>query len=71
MTDIPRGITARRLIKALHQDGFTLKRARRSHRIYAHPDGHRLSDTFPIGTLKAMITDTRWDEDDLRRLALF
>lgn len=53
MTDVPRGITARRFIQALHEDGFFLKRARGSHRIYRHPDGrrvviayHRLSDTF-------------------------
>jgi len=77
MTVTPRGITARQLIKALHEDGFELKRTRGSHRIYRHPDGrrlvvayHRLGDTFPIGTLKAMIRDAGWIEDDLRRLGL-
>jgi len=77
MTDVPRGITARRLLKALHEDGFILRRTRGSHHSYAHPDGrrvvvayHRLSDTFPIGTLKAMIGDISWSEDDLRRLDL-
>lgn len=77
MTVTPRGITARQLIKALHEDGFELKRTRGSHRIYRHPDGrrivvayHRLGDTFPIGMLKAMIRDAGWIEDDLRRLGL-
>lgn len=77
MTVTPRGTTARQLIKALHEDGFELKRTRGSHRIYRHPDGrrivvayHRLGDTFPTGTLKAMIRDAGWIEDDLRRLGL-
>ena len=77
MTDVPRGITARRLLRALKDDGFTLKRTRGSHRIYAHPDGrrvvlayHRLNDTFPLGTLKAMISDAGWNEHDLHRLNL-
>jgi mRNA interferase HicA len=77
MTVTPRGITARQLIKALHEDGFELKRTRGSHRIYRHLDGrrmvvayHRLGDTFPMGTLKAMIRDAGWTEDDLRRLGL-
>jgi mRNA interferase HicA len=77
MTDVPRGITARRLIRALHQDGFILKRTRGSHRIYRHPDGrrillayHGLNDAFPIGTLKAIIADAGWNETDLRRLDL-
>jgi predicted RNA binding protein YcfA (HicA-like mRNA interferase family) len=77
MTDISRGITARDLIRALHADGFRLTRMRGSHRIYRHADGrrvvvayHRVSDAFPIGTLKAMIADIGWTNDDLRRLGL-
>ena len=77
MTEVPRGITARQLIQALHKDGFTLKRTRGSHRVYRHTDGrrvvvasHGLNDPFPIGTLKAMITDAGWSRDDLRRLGL-
>jgi predicted RNA binding protein YcfA (HicA-like mRNA interferase family) len=78
MSEIPRGISARQFIRALHADGFFLKRTPRgSHRIYGHSDGrrvvvayHHLSDTFPIGTLRAMITDAGWDQDDLRRLGL-
>jgi predicted RNA binding protein YcfA (HicA-like mRNA interferase family) len=77
MTDIPRGLTARELIRALHADGFHLTRTQGSHRIYRHVDGrrvvvayHRVSDTFPIGTLKAMVADIGWTNDDLRRLGL-
>ncbi len=77
MTGTPRGITARRLIKALHEDGFSLTRTRGSHRIYRHSDGrrvvvsyHRINDTFPIGTLRAMLADIAWSEDDLKRLHL-
>lgn len=64
MTQVPRGITARELVRALHTDGFRLVRIRGSHRIYRHADGrrvvvgyHRIGDTFLVGTLKAMITD--------------
>jgi predicted RNA binding protein YcfA (HicA-like mRNA interferase family) len=77
MTDIPRGVTARELLRALHADGFGLTRTRGSHRIYRHPDGrrvvvayHRLSDTFPIGTLKGMLADIGWTDEDQRRLGL-
>ena len=77
MTEVPRGITARQLIRALHADGFRLARTRGSHHIYRHVDGrrvvvayHRLGETFPIGTLKGMIADIGWFNEDLRRLGL-
>ena len=77
MTGIPRGITARQFLRALQADGFVLQRTRGSHRIYRHPDGrrvvvayHHVNDTFPIGTLRAMIADAEWDDDDLRRVGL-
>jgi len=77
MTETPRGISARRFIKALEQDGFQLTRTKGSHRIYRHPDGrrvvvayHRLGDTFAIGTLRGMIDDIGWDENDLKRLKI-
>jgi len=77
MTEIPRTVTARQFIKALHKDGFALRTTRGSHRIYRHPDGrrvilafHHLGDTFPLGTFKAMIGDAGWREADLRRLGL-
>ena len=75
MTVVPRGVTARTFIRALHEDGFELTRTRGSHRIYRHPDGrrvvvayHRLGESFPIGTLGAMIADVGWSEEDLKRL---
>jgi mRNA interferase HicA len=75
MTSFPRGITARELTSAQHADGFRLTRTRGSHHMFRHPDGrrtvvayHRLSDTFPLGTLKAMCADIGWTDSDLRRL---
>lgn len=77
MTRAPRGISARQLVRALEADGFALQRVRGSHRIYRRSDGrrvvvayHALSDTFPIGTLRAMLADAGWSDDDLRRLGL-
>ena len=77
MTETPRGISARRFVRALQADGFDLQRVRGSHRIYRHADGRRVvvayhqpNDTFPIGTLKGMITDAGWQDEDLRRLKL-
>ena len=77
MTRTPRGISARQLIRALEADGFILQRVRGSHRIYKHDDGrrvvvayHALSDSFPIGTLRAMIADAGWQDEDLQRLKL-
>ena len=74
---VPRGITARELIRALTHEGFEWKRTRGSHHVYFHPDGrvtivpyHKLSDTFPIGTLRDIISAVKWTEDDLRRLGL-
>ncbi len=71
-------LTARRLIHALRQDGFTLDRQTGSHQQYRHPDGrrvtvsyHRSGDTFRRSLLKIMIEDqARWTEDDLKRLGL-
>ena len=77
MSEAPRGLTARRLIQALHADGFRLVRTRGSHHIYRHPDGrmvvvayHRMSEGFPLGTLKAMLADIGWTDEDLMRLGL-
>lgn len=77
MTRTPRGLTARQFVRALESEGFALQRVRGSHRIFRHSDGrrvvvayHALSDTFPIGTLRAMIADAGWDDDDLRRLGI-
>jgi predicted RNA binding protein YcfA (HicA-like mRNA interferase family) len=77
MTRTPRGISARQFIRALEADGFVLQRVRGSHRIYRHADGrrvvaayHALSDTFPVGTLRGMIADAGWRDEDLQRLGL-
>ena len=77
MTRPARGLPARRFIRALEADGFALQRVRGSHRTYRHADGRRvvvaflsLSETFPIGTLRAMIEDAGWQDEDLRRLGL-
>jgi predicted RNA binding protein YcfA (HicA-like mRNA interferase family) len=77
MTRVPRGLQARRFVRALEADGFALRRVRGSHRIYKHPDGrrvvvayHSLSDSFPLGTLSAMIQDAGWQDEDLQRLGL-
>jgi len=42
MTRVPRGVSARRLIRALAADGFALQRVSGSHRIYRHVDGRRV-----------------------------
>ncbi len=73
-----RSVTARELIRALARDDFELRRQTGSHQQYAHVDGrrvtvscHRLSDTFPVKTLRSMIQrQAGWTEDDLRRLRL-
>ena len=77
MTRIPRGITARRFIKALNDDGFVLDRTSDRHRIYLRAVGRRvivachcMHDGFPLGTLSRMIDDCGWSDEDLRRLGL-
>ena len=72
-----RTITARELVSALKRDGFALQRVRGSHRMYRKPNGrrvvvayHGLGQTFPIGTLNAMIESAGWSDEDLRRLGL-
>ena len=42
MTAVPRGLQARRFVRALESDGFILRRVRGSHRIYRHVDGRRV-----------------------------
>ena len=72
-----RNITAREIISALVRDGFAFDRGSGSHQVYYHPDGrrvtvlfHRSGDTFRRKTLKSMIDQSRWTEDDLKRLKL-
>ena len=74
--NVPRGITARQLTRALEEDGFIEERITGSHHIYTKqaltvPVAYtRPNDTFPIGTLRSMIRLAGWTEDDLRRLQL-
>lgn len=72
-----RSITARELVAALAKDGFALQRVRGSHRMYRDANGrrvvvayHGLGQTFPLGTLRAMIADAGWSNSDLERLGL-
>ncbi len=72
-----RALTARNLASALIKDGFHLDRISGSHRQYLHPDKgrvtlsfHHASDTFPAKTLKSIIQDAGWSEEDLKRLNL-
>lgn len=73
-----RTLTARRLVSALHRDGFVLDRQSGAHRHYFHADGRRVTvsfhhpgQTFAPKTLKAMIElQARWRDEDLRRLRL-
>lgn len=72
-----RSTTAREFINALIRDGFLFRRQKGSHQRYQHPDGrhvtvtfHASSGTFPLGTLREMINQACWTEDDLIRLGL-
>ena len=68
--------TTRELIVALEKDGFSWTRQSGSHAIYRQGDRrvvvaiHSAGDTIPIGTLKRIIRDAGWDEQDLHRLGL-
>jgi predicted RNA binding protein YcfA (HicA-like mRNA interferase family) len=72
-----RNLTAREMISALVRDGFGYERGDGSHQIYYHSDGRRVTvifhgngRTFRRKTLKSMIEQTRWTEDDVKRLGL-
>ena len=73
-----RSLPARRLIRALLDDGFTFNRQKGSHHRYRHTDGRRVSvaftrvgETIPIGTLQFIIEEQAcWNANDLRRLGL-
>ncbi len=70
-----RSLSARELVSALARDGFGFDRGDGSHQIYYHPDGRRVtvpfhggSSTFARKTLKSMIEQAGWTEEDLVRL---
>lgn len=73
-----RSLTARRLFKALKQDGFSLRQTKGVTHFFTHPDGrtttihlHNLNQTFAIGTLKSIVEkQVRWTQADLERLEL-
>ena len=72
-----RNLTARELISALIRDGFGFDRGDGSHHVYYHPDQRRVTvafhgsgSTFTRKTLKSMIDQACWTEDDLKRLKL-
>lgn len=72
-----RNTTAREIISALVRDGFAFDRGGGSHQIYYHPDRRRVTvvfhggnSTFKRKTLKSMIEQARWTQEDLVRLGL-
>ena len=73
-----RSLTARQIVSALERDGFQSQRCPGGHQRYNHQDGrsvtvpyHRSGRTFPIGTLRRIISqEARWTMNDLRRLRL-
>lgn len=69
--------TTAREISALIQDGFAFDRGSGSHQIFYHPDKRRVTVVFHGGkstykrkTLKSMIEQTHWTQEDLVRLGL-
>ncbi len=74
---LPKNITANELKHALERDGFKQTKKKGGHLIFRHTDGrrvvlayHRSGNTFPPKTLKSMIQDAGWTEEDLKRLGL-
>lgn len=70
-------VKARQIQLALIKDGFRLSTKKGGHLIYRNPAGRRVvlsfhhsGDTFPPKTLKAMLIDAGWDEEDIKRLGL-
>lgn len=65
------------LIAALLKSGFKLDDEIRTERIYRHSNGkkvsihyHKGSETYGPKLLKALLEDTGWTEEDMRRLKL-
>jgi len=72
-----RNRSAREIISALVRDGFSFDRGDGSHQIYYHQDGRRVTvmfhgrgSTFTRKTLRSMIGQARWTEEDLKGLKL-
>jgi len=69
--------TADELISALLKDDFVLDEKIRTERIYRNPDGRKISihyhkgnQTYGASLLKALLEDTGWSEEDMKRLKL-
>ena len=72
-----KGKTADQLISALLKDGFILDGIVRTERVYRHSDGRKVTihyhtgnKSYGRGLLKALLEDTGWSENDMRRLKL-
>lgn len=77
MIDQLKNVNAKEWIKVLEREGFYLRKGQGSHHIYQHPDGrrvliayHKLGDTFGPKTIKSILKNTNWTEDDVKRLKL-
>lgn len=61
------------MLRALKRAGFVLIRTRGSHFFLAHKDGRKTSvpvhagTTIKPGTLKGILEDINWSNDELRR----
>lgn len=72
-----RQLTAGQIVRALLRDGFRIRNRVGAHIRLVHPDGrrvtvsfHKSSQTFPPKTLKSMLTQAGWIDQDLKRLKL-
>ncbi len=72
-----RSLTAREIVNALIRDGFHIDRVSGSHHQFLHPakgrvtvSFHHRRDTFPPKTLRSIIQDAGWTQEDLKRLKI-
>lgn len=72
-----KGKTADDIISALLKDGFKPDDKLRTERVYRRHDGmritihyHKKGTSYRQGLLKALLEDTGWSIDDMRRLKL-
>jgi len=71
-----KGKSCEDLIRALEKDGWVFDGGRGAERVYRHPSGKRITIHYHPGRsyrpklLRALLADTGWSEDDMRRLTL-
>ncbi|MBI2908018.1 MAG: hypothetical protein HYX92_10225 [Chloroflexi bacterium] len=72
-----RGRSTADIVSALLRDGFVLDARARTERVYRHQDGRRISLHYHTGSrcygpglLKALLTDSGWSVEDMKRLKL-